>query len=382
MKKLWIGILVILIVAIAFVVIFTQIEREPEEIKIGAILPLTGDVAMYGEIVKDAMELAVEEVNNQGGIEGRNINVIFEDSQAKPELAINSANKLITIDKVAVIIGAMASSEVQSLAPILNKKEVVLISPAATGHEITTAGDYIFRTIVSDIYDGTAMARFAFNEKGVKRVGVFYITEAGPQGVAEAFIAEFEELGGEILAVETIHRGDQDYRSQISKIEVKKPEAIYFALYPRETELFVRQTKELGISELLLTHQLMDDPEVLSKLGEAADGIIFTTPKLTPESGDEVVKDFYGKYKEKFNREPQNFAANAYDAVIIVVRAIEKYGYSSDGIKKGLYEIKDYHGASGVFTMDENGDIEQKMSIMIIRNGRAQPYSDQKQNLK
>jgi len=350
--------------------------KKEKEIKIGAVLPLTGDAAVYGEIVKNSMDLASEKINSKRGIKGHKLIILYEDSQAKPELAVNSANKLTTVNKVSVIIGAMSSSEVLAIAPILNEKKVILISPAATSHEITNAGDYIFRTIVSDIYDGTAMARFAYKSRGIKSAGVFYITETGPQGVAQAFIKEFKKLGGKILDEEKCNRGDKDFRSQISKIDEKKPDVIYFALFPRETELFVKQIREMGIKENLLTHQLMDDPEILSKLGKAADGIIFTTPKLTPETGDEIVKNFYKNYRDKYGKDPQNFASNAYDAVMLVAKAMEKYGFTSDAVKKGLYEVKDYHGASGIFSIDENGDVEQKMLIMVIKDGKTRLYEN------
>lgn len=368
MKKLKYALILILIISLVL-----GCGQKKEEIKIGAILPLTGDAAMYGKIAQNAMELAVDHVNKDG-INGRNIKIIYEDTQAKADLAVNSTNKLVNIDKVNVIIGAMSSTEVLAIAPMLNKEKVVLISPAATNHDVTTAGDYIFRTIVSDLYDGTSMARFAFNEKSIKTAGVFYITEAGPKGVAEAFIKEFKELGGRITLVEKCKRGDTNFRTQISKIQQTKPDAIYFALFPKETENFIKQASELNVTNILLTHQLIDDPEMIKRLGPAANGILFTSPKLTPETGDKYVKAFYEEYKEKFQKEPQNFASNSYDAVMIVAKAMKEFGTTSDDIKKGLYKIKDYHGASGVFSIDQNGDIDQKMLIMEIYNGKTKMY--------
>ncbi len=347
--------------------------KKEKEIKIGAILPLTGDAALYGEICKTGMDLAVEEINSKGGLKGSKISIVYEDSQADPKLAVGATNKLITVDKVNAIVGAMGSSEVMAIAPILNEKRVVLISPAATSHEITQAGDYIFRTIVSDVYDGIAMARFAYHNKGIKTVGVFYMTEVGPQGVAEAFIDEFKKLGGTILNVEKCSRGEKDFRTPISRIDKKNPDAIYFALYPRESELFVRQIRELGVNRFLMTHQLIDDPEVLDKLGKAADGIIFTTPKLTPETGGIGVKLFYEKYRKKYEKEPQQFASNSYDAVMLLTNAMETYGFDSESIKTGLYEVKDYKGASGLLSIDENGDVQQKMLIMQIKDTKPVP---------
>ena len=363
-------------IALAALVLTFSCAKKAKEIKIGAILPLTGDVAIYGAMVKNGIDLAVDKANLQNVIPGRKIKIIYEDTQAKPELAVSAVNKLITIDKVPVIIGAMASSEVMAIAPIMNEKKTILVSPAATSHDITDAGDYIFRTIVSDIYDGIAMARHAFHEKKFRKVGVFYVIEAGPQGVAEAFIAEFKRLGGNITRVEKCSRGDKDFRTQIMNIDNSGPEALYFALYPRETEFLARQIRELGFDKFLMTHQLIDDPEVLSRLGKAANGIIFSTPKLTPETGDSVVKAFYKEYRERYNKEPQNFVPNAYDAVMIIAKAMARYGYDAEAVKKGLYEIKDYHDASGVISIDKNGDIEQEMLIMKIVDGKTLPVRE------
>ncbi len=355
---------------------FSCAKKEPQEIRIGAILPLTGDAALYGETAKNSIELAKNEINNRGGINAMAINVIYEDTQAKPELATQAVNKLITVDKVTVVLGAMSSSEVLAIAPILNQKRVVLVSPSATSHDISKAGDYIFRTIVSDEYDGVAMAVFAHDEKEIQKVSMLYVTEAGPQGVAQAFERRFKALGGQIVSVEVCSRGDNDLRSQIAKINADDSQAVYFALYPRESEVFLKQAKELGLKKLLLSHQLIDDPQVLSRVGNAAEGVLFTTPKIIPEAGGEAVKHFHDSYLAKYHKEPQNFAANSYDALMLVAEAIKKYGVGADSVKEGLYDVKDYHGASGMLSMDKNGDVEQKMAIMVIKGSRPVVYSE------
>ncbi len=370
-------VLTIITILLASLMVFSFgcVKKDEKEIKIGAILPLTGDAALYGEIAKSAIELAKEEINAEGGINGKPMSIVYEDSQVKPELAVNSANKLINVDNVQVIVGAMASSEVMALAPIMNDKKVILISPSSTSHEITNAGDYIFRTIVSDIFDGTAMARFV-SQKGYRNAAVFYVSEAGPEGVAKAFIGEFQKSGGTVALTEVCQRGERDFRSQIIKLKNKTVDIVYFALYPVETEFFVRQYRELKADKPLFTHQLIDDPEVLKKLGAATDGIIFSSPKLTPDVGGPEVKSFYEKYKQKYKKAPQNFASNSYDAIKLIAYTMNHFGTSSDEIKKGLYSIKDYKGASGTLTIDQNGDVDQQMLIMIIRNDQPTLYQD------
>lgn len=349
-------------------------QPESKEIKIGAILPLTGDGALYGQMARKAIELAVEEINAKKGTGGKRFSVIYEDSQLKPNLAVNAVTKLITVNKVLAIIGPMASNEFIPVIPITQKYKVPVISPSATSHEITELGSYKFRTIVSDIYDGTAMAKFAFDKMGFRKATVFYVDEAGPRGVSIAFIEEFKRLGGQIVAQEKGDRDGSDFRTQITKIKDTNPNAVYFAGYAKETVVFLRQAKELGLDKPLMTHQLIDDPDVIKRAGETAEGVFFTTPKLTPETGGPIVKEFFNKFKNKYGEVPQNFAPNAYDAMMLIAKAVEKYGAFAEGINKGLLETKDYSGASGEISIDKNGDVVQRMMIMIIENGNTKPY--------
>ncbi|RJP72364.1 MAG: hypothetical protein C4539_03590 [Ignavibacteriales bacterium] len=350
-------------------------KKEEEIIKIGAILPLTGEGAVYGEAVKNAAELAIEKINKQGGINGNRLMCIYEDSQGRSELAVRVANKLIDMDNVNVIVGALSSSEVLAIAPILNKKQVILISPAATNNEISNAGEYIFRTIVSDIYDGAAMAKFAIEKLKIKSASVFYLNEAGPKGVANAFVRNFEKSGGKNLLIESCIRGDKNYRTQITSLKRTNSDAIYFALYPEETQNFVKQIRELNVDKILLTHQLIDDPKVLKFLGKSADGIYFTTPGVELNNPNGNYSKFIQEYKLHYKTDPINFTSNTFDAIMLISLAMKAEGINAINIKNYLLKVRDYNGASGIFSFDINGDIEQKMLIKIIENGKPTIYA-------
>lgn len=343
---------------------------EAKDIRIGAILPLTGDGALYGQMARKAIELAVEEINAKKGTSEKKFSVVYEDSQLKPDLAVNAATKLIIADKVLAIIGPMASNEFIPVIPIAQKYKIPVISPSATSHEITKLGSFKFRTIVSDIYDGTAMAKFAFNKMGFRKAAVFYVNEAGPRGVSIAFMEEFKRLGGQIVVQEKGDRDGTDFRTQIAKIKEAGSDAVYFAGYAKETVVYLRQAKELGLEKPLMTHQLIDDPDVIKRAGETAEGVFFTTPKLTPETGGPVVKEFFDNFKNKYGETPQNFAPNVYDAMMLIAKMVEKYGDTSEGINKGFLEVRDYHGASGEMSIDENGDVVQQMRVMKIQDGK------------
>jgi branched-chain amino acid transport system substrate-binding protein len=262
---------------------------------------------------------------------------------------------------------------VEAILPITERNQVVVISPAATASSLSGRKGF-FRTIVSDVYDGTAMAEFAFQKRGSKKIAVLHVEAAGPGGVARSFIVRFKELGGAVPLVETALPNATDFRAQLTKIKAAEPDAVYFAAYAVETGTILKQAKELGLKKQMLSHQLAEDPEVRARAGDAANGLIYTTPKLDPATGGPAVKEFYEKFRAKYGEEPRNFASNSYDALKLLARAIAQNGYSLNGITKGLLAIKHYPAASGTLSFDSNGDVIQPMRIMTIREGKVEEY--------
>lgn len=372
-KAAWIIVGSILVVVIIVIIVLGISQHEPQTIRIGAILPLTGDAAPYGKAARQAIEMALEEVNAESRNDGSLFIVIYEDDHLDSKTAASAANKLCTVDKVKVIIGPMASAAIEAVLPIAERSHVVVISPAATAHNLSGRKGF-FRTIVSDVYDGTAMAEFSFNKLKFKKIPVLYIEAAGPAGVAQSFIKRFKELGGDVPLVEAAPPNTTDFRTQLSKIKGANPHGFYFAAYAVESATILKQAKELGINKQMLSHQLVEDPEVRKRAGDAANGIIYTTPKLDPSKGGPAVKSFYAKFKKKYNEEPRNFASNSYDALKLVIKAIKENDNTFEGISKGLFSIKNYPGASGIMSIDSKGDVLQPMRIMTIRGGKTVDY--------
>jgi branched-chain amino acid transport system substrate-binding protein len=347
-------------------------KKEPEVIKIGAALPLTGDGAVYGQNAKKAIELALDELG--GLINGRRVLVVYEDTKLEPKEAATAVTKLVTVDKVPVIIGPMASSEVEAVLPICQKNKVVIVSPSATDHKLSEAGGYFFRTITSDTYEGREMARFAFKDMGYRKMAVFYIESAGPFGVSEAFSQEFKELGGRILLTEKAAQNAIDVRAQLARIKGNKVDAMFFAGFAAETATMLKQARQIGLNLQILAHQTAEAPEVRQIAGKAAEGVILASPSLDTLTAGESVKMFYRAFRQKYGEDPQNYAPNTYDAFMLVVRSIREHGYEADSIIKGLLETKDYSGASGKITFTQTGDIVQPMRIMTIANGKVVPF--------
>ncbi|MEE8186743.1 MAG: ABC transporter substrate-binding protein [Nitrososphaerales archaeon] len=350
-------------------------KKEPDVIRIGSVFPLTGEGAPYGQSIMKAIDMAVEEINNQGGIKGRKLQVIHEDSKMLPRDAASAVSKLATIDKVVGIIGPFTSTESHSALPILNQHKVVAISPSSTDNKLSIPNDFFFRTIVPDAHEGAVMAEFAYNKMRYRKMAILYIESAGPAGVSETFRKKFMDLGGDIVTVEKGTLNSTDFRTQLTRIKAKEPEAIYIAGIALETGTILKQAKELGIRQQFLAHEPAEDPQVRAIAGNAADGVIFATSKLDPESGDEATKKFYEKFRSKYGEDPGSYAANAYDAVHLLAQAIEKHDDQPASILTGLLEIDDYPGAAGRITFEPNGDVVLPLKIMTIHNGEIRQYS-------
>lgn len=364
-------VLTIILILLASLMVFSFgcVKKEEKEIKIGAILALTGDAAKYGESVKNGFEFALQEKNSSGGIKGKKIKIIFEDSKADPKLAVSSFNKLIDIDKVQVVLGPMSSSEVLAVAPLAEKKKIILFTPTASAPSITNAGDYIFRNVTSDLFEGEELASFAFNDLRLKRAAIIYINNDFGIGLKDSFKRKFEQLGGSIADTETFEQGSTDMKSQISKIKSTNPEAVFIVGY-KEMGSLLKQAKELRLKTQLLSFSMFEDPEILKIAGDITNGVYYTYRSFETTSDEEVVKKFIDNYKAIYKTEPDIFSALGYDALRIIIYAMERSGTTADGVKQALYSVKDFPAVTGSLSFDKNGDVVQPMGIKVVKDGK------------
>jgi len=373
MKKIF-SLVVILLIICGLIWVSCQKKVEEKVVKIGAILPLTGDAAKYGESAKEGIELAIEEINAEGGVKGHKIEIIYEDSQGLPTTGVSAFQKLITSNRVPAVIGGLFSSVTLAIAPIANREHVVVLSPTSSAPAITKAGDYIFRNCASDIFEGKIMAEAARKTLGLSKVAIIYINNDYGVGIKDVFKKEFTALGGKILAEEAFDQGATDFRTQITKVKQANPEAVYIIGY-RELGSLLKQAKELGLNVQFLSTVMFEDPEILKIAGDAAEGVIYSARAYNPKSKEPIVKKFVEKYEMKYHKEPDIFAALSYDAVLILAKAMEIGGFTADGIKEAIYGIRDFQGVAGVTSFDENGDVVKPAVLKIVRNSKFMKYS-------
>lgn len=337
-------------------------------IKLGSVSPLTGDAAIYGEASRNGLQLAVDEINSNGGINGKQIEIVYEDGKCNAKDASTAGNKLIDVDKVPVIVGTVCSSETLAIAPIAEENHVVVLSVASSSPDITKSGDYIFRTWPSDAGQADIMANHIYNDEKLTKVALIYTNSDYNKALANAFKKKFESLNGKILDEEVHEQGSKDFRTEIAKIMNAKPEAVYMVPYT-EGGIVTKQLKELGFSGKVFTSETYATADTLKDAGDSSEGVVYATPKFD-EKMDKTA-EFLAKYKAKYNKDSpfSVVSANAYDAVYLLANAFKEKGIGADDIKAYLYTVKDYPGVAGTLTIDSNGDALKEFQLMMVNNG-------------
>jgi len=361
----------IIVIAIGAGLFFgTRTKKEPEVYKVGAILPLTGDAAPWGNNVKKGIDLAIEEANATGGINGKKITVIYEDSKALAKEGVTAINKLIFTDKVPVILDDCVSSVALATVPIASKNQVVMISAGSTNPKLSGISPYFFRVWNSDSEEGLFSARYAYEKLGIRKAAILYIENEYGQGLKDVFSQQFQKVGGNIVLVESFKQEVIDFKSQLTKIKGSKPDIIYLVSNAQEIPVILKQAREQGIGVPFLGTVAFEDPAIIQKAGEASEGIIYPFPS---EPSGEPVQKFKNAYKQKYGEAPGIACDTGYDIARLTLYAIREGGYSGPAIQRILAGIKEWKGASGLITFDENGDVHKPMLMKTVKNGRFVP---------
>lgn len=341
-----------------------------EPIKIGWIGALTGDLADAGQNARVGSEIAVEEINAAGGINGRPLELIFEDGKCSGKDASNAANKLMNIDKVPAIVGGLCSSETSAFVEAAKEIPVVVMSYCSSAPSLSQAGDHFFRVYPPDTFQGKYAARYAYNDLGVRKVAILYLQDDWGNGLKDRFEENFIKLGGEITIAESVKSDDKDVKTQLTKIKETDSDLIYMPLIPGVTEIAIKAARELGIEAKFLGGDAWDVPSVWESLDEAGEGVQFLVP-YSPMSDE-----FRAKMKEKTGSEDIIICApGAYDAVKIFAKIISEVGTDPVDIMEALSEMEPYTESvvAESVSFDENGDIETaNYAVKIVSDGVAE----------
>jgi branched-chain amino acid transport system substrate-binding protein len=353
-------------------VLFSGVGFAEETIKVGAIFPLSGPIAVYGEGFLKAVTLAIDDINAKGGVNGKSLELVYEDGKGTAQDSISALRKLINIHKLPVVFGPAASSNFLAVAPVAEENKTVLIGAESAAPAITDAGEYIFRVFPSDKLQGKGLAKLAL-DLGYQEVALMYINNDWGVGLKGVFVEDFTKAGGTILEEVPFDEGKTDYRTELLKIAKQQPKAVVCPIYVQEAAVLFKQAYQLGITSKWLTGSAAKNAKLIELAGEAAEGIIGTYPtypQATPEH-----QYFEKLWREKYNTDPAIFTAFNWDMVHITAKAIEAGGYTADGIREALYKVsKGYKGATGDKTFDENGDVGSEYGAWTIKDGKIVDY--------
>jgi branched-chain amino acid transport system substrate-binding protein len=336
-------------------------------IKIGEVGSMTGSEATFGSSTHQGIELAVKEQNAKGGVKGKKIEVISLDDQGKPEEAATAVTKLITQNKVNAILGEVASSRSLAMAPIAQQYKIPMVTPSSTNPKVTEQGDYIFRVCFIDPFQGTVMALFAQNNLKAKKVAILRdVKNDYSVGLANFFSETFKKGGGEIVLDQSYSSGDIDFKSQLTAVRAKAPEAIFVPGYYTEVGLIARQARELGIKVPLMGGDGWDSPKLTEIGGKAMDGNYFSN-HYSAEAKAPEVQAFIAAFKRDYNVVPDGLAAMGYDAAKVLFDAMERApALNSASVRDALAATKDYQAVTGKITINEKRDAVKSAVVLKV----------------
>ncbi len=365
--------LIKLSIAATLVVALTSCKKPvaiDSEIVIGEVGSMTGSEATFGTSTHNGIELAVKQINAVGGVKGKKLRIVSLDDQGKPEEAATAVTKLITQDKVTAILGEVASSRSLAMAPIAQQYKIPMITPSSTNPKVTEQGDHIFRVCFIDPFQGTVMAKFALETLKLKKVAILRdVKNDYSVGLADYFTETFKKGGGEIVVDQSYSAGESDFKSQLTAIRGKAPEAIFVPGYYTEVGLIARQAKELQINAPLLGGDGWDSPK-LKEIGQDAINGSYFSNHYSEEDKSPNVQDFISKYKEAFGVVPDGLAAMGYDAAKVLADAMTRApSLASKDIRDAIAATKDYSGVTGKITIDAMRNAVKSAVVLKVDGG-------------
>ena len=334
-------------------------------IKIGAILPLSGDYAAYGEASENAALMAIDDMDMTSTVQF----IIEDDNGCTPAGGVTAAQKLLNIDNVNAIYGPMCSSEALSIRSLTEPKKIPMIIAAATSKTLTGAGQYIFRTISSDSVRSYAAADYVYS-KGFRK-GAFLFDNNQDALIQEKNDAEeeFTKDGGQIVDEDSFGTNDSDFKTQLVKVKSSGADVIFVGSFYKPLALIIKQARDLGIGvQFVGLDESIDVQQFFDLGGKDVNGVI-TTAMVIPTSTESMTFDT--RYKAKFGIDPPVYTAEGYDAMTLLLKAINAGGTSGDSIKANLLKIgNNYPGVSGIITFSTNGDVQKPAVIKVAENGK------------
>lgn len=340
-----------------------------DEIVIASANPMTGDSAQFGDMKVKAIELAISEYNDNGGINGKKVKLLIGDDTGNPKEAPNVAQKFASDNSVLAVIGHWNSSCTLAAREIYNGVGLPVITDSVNKTITDGTTENIFRISLTDTAQAYRLAEYAYNVMNKRKVAIMYTANDFGNGLKNDFTQRFTELGGEIVADEVFFEGQsKDFNPQLTKIKGTNPDLMFIAGYYVEAALIAQQSRDMGFGVDLLGTEGISSEELVKLGGEAVEGIKFTA-FFHPDVEYTGTKDFVNRFVEKYNKEPDTYAALAYDSAKLILKAIEEKGASREAILEYINNVDDFPGVAGPIQF-ENNNVTRNVIIVTVENGK------------
>ncbi len=373
-KTLWVVVGILIVVVAVVYVVAGRKAAEKNVIKIGWVGPLTGDAAAYGEPMQKVTELAVSEINAMGGIDGKQIQVVYEDGKCDGLDGANAVQKLVNVDSVQAILGGFCSSETLAGVPIATAAKVLMLSAGASSPSLTNISPYFFRDYPSDAAQGKVLADAAWNMKHWKEVAFIQEQTDYAKGVYDAFATEFQSLGGKVIN-QPFSSNTNDFRSILTTLRSQHPNALFVDVQaPLEATRILTQVQQLGWKpSLLIPDSVAGDPPTIRENQAILEGAL--TAEFGTDPTNSKFEHLVSSYQAKYGAVPsyESYAQTFYDAVYLLKDGINAVGNNGTALAQWSRTIKDWQGSSGSVTILPTGDRASGHRLEVIHGGKAVP---------
>ncbi len=365
--------LVLIIISLSYIALtgYTT-EDKKETIRIGILLPLSGNAAYYGQASQRGIEIAREEITEK--YPNMDIEVYYEDSLYTPKGGVDSYNKLIGVNKIDAVITA-ASQVSLAVLPLSTKDGIFQMAIFSSADKYTVPNDLSFRVSARNEIEAAKTAEFV-KEKDFKRLGIIYLNNDFGVGFKESLKKELikNKAGTKIVAEEGILLTDADFKTQLSKIKESKADVIFMVGVASQYSIILKQAKEMGIKAQFISMRSAEDPVLLKTAGDAAEGLVYTYP-FDANSEDSEIREFTSAFIKKYNETPDAYAAEGYEGFKLTALAFEKCGKDNVCVRSYLEDLNNYESIFGSLKFDENGDVYYDYFLKTVKDGKFVPYT-------
>ena len=361
-------------------VVLTGACSDERTARIGAVLPLSGPWAIYGEPIRKGIELAREELQAEyeAGEFPHRIELWVEDSESQPSRAVEAFQELIGEHDVHGVIGGVTSAEALVMIDVAAEQERVLLSPSASSPDLTEQKGtrYFYRIYPSDFREGTQLASWTALNLDLENAVVVSVNTPFARGISRVFENEFERYDGEVLEELVYPEGQEDFSDLARQVVAQEPDAVYLADFAEPVKTFIEGLDRVGFEGRILTTSAFAAPDIIEEAGELAEGVVLAQTVFDPDSEEPHVQRFVEAYREKYDETPGLFAAHGYDAMRVMAQAsLEPSGVPSE-FWKGIRSLGDYQGVTGAITFDQKGDVGKFPRVYVVKDGRLVSFDE------